>query len=237
MGLKPRTTPAAGLFTDETLQFLADLTANNERDWFAANQERYQRFVLAPALELIRRLAPPISQRVSRYFAPSDKRVGGSLMRIHRDVRFARDKQPYKTNIGIHIRHTGGKDVHGPGLYIHIDLDECFLGVGSWRPEPASLAQIRQRILDAPKEWKAARDDRSFRSYFELAGESLKRMPRGFDEHHPFADDLRRKDHTAMAALSLDEVLGDDLVGFCASRFAAAAPYARFLTRAVGAPF
>lgn len=237
VGFKARPGDATGLFTTETLGFLADLRHNNDRDWFLANKHRYDRHVVEPALELIRRLSPHITRHVSRYFAPSDKKVGGSLMRVHRDVRFSADKTPYKTNIGIHIRHTGGKDVHGPGLYLHIDLDGCFLGVGSWRPDAESLEQIRQRILDAPKEWKAARDDARFRSHFELAGESLQRMPRGYDEDHPFAADLKRKDHTAMAPLSFDDALGDGLVDYCATRFAAARPYARFLTRAVHAPF
>lgn len=237
MGLKPRPRKATGLFTGDTLQFLADLTQNNDRDWFAANKHRYESFVREPALELIRRLSPPIITKVSKYFAPSDKKVGGSLMRIHRDVRFSRDKSPYRTNVGIHIRHIGGKDVHGPGLYVHIDLDECFVGVGSWRPDADSLKQIRKRIVDEPKKWKTARDDKTFRNYFELDGESLVRMPRGFDEDHPFADDIKRKDHTASTALSFEDALGDNLVDYCAERFTAARPYLAFLTRAVKAPF
>jgi len=237
MGLKPRASRSTDLFTSETLRFLAELRQNNDRDWFTANQQRYESHVREPARELIRRLSPHITKKVSPHFAPSDKKMGGSLMRIHRDVRFSRDKSPYKTNIGIHIRHAGGKDVHGPGLYVHIDLDGCFIGVGSWRPDADSLARIRQRILDKPKEWKAARDDKGFRRYFELGGESLKRMPRGFEEDHPFADDLRRKDHTAMASLDVDDALGDGLVEYCATRFAAARPYVAFLTRAAHAPF
>jgi uncharacterized protein (TIGR02453 family) len=234
--MKRRASAGGRLFTDDTLQFLADLHHNNDRDWFLANKHRYEDHVREPARELIRRLSPHIVARVSEHFAPSDKKVGGALMRIHRDVRFSKDKTPYKTNIGIHIRHVGGKDVHGPGLYVHIDLDECFLGVGSWRPDSDSLRQIRQRIVDQPKKWKAARDDKTFRRYFELGGESLKRMPRGFDEEHPFADDLKRKDHLAIAELSIGDVLGDGLVEYCATRFAAAKPYVAFLTRAVNAP-
>ena len=237
MGFKARPATSASLFTPETVRFLAELHDDNDRDWFEANKQRYERFVREPALELIRRLSPAITTRVSAHFAPSDKKLGGSLMRIHRDVRFARDKSPYKTNIGIHIRHIGGRDVHGPGLYVHIALDRCFLGVGAWRPAADSLRQIRERIVAHPKEWQAARDDRRFREYFELSGDSLKRMPGGYDEQHPFAEDLKRKDHLAVAALTLDDVLGGDLVEYCATRFAAAKPYVGFLTRAADAPF
>ena len=236
MGLKRRAEGGAALFTGDTFGFLVDLQQNNDRDWFQANKARYETHVREPALEFIRQLAPHIA-KVSEHFNPSDKRMGGSLMRIHRDVRFSSDKTPYKTNIGIHIRHAGGKDVHGPGLYVHIDLDECFVGVGSWRPDADSLKAIRQRIIDKPTEWKAARDDKAFRKYFDLQGDSLKRMPRGYDEDHPFADDLKRKDHTAGGKLTIDDVLSGGLVSFCAERFIAAKPYVGFLTRAVNAPF
>jgi len=237
MGFKARASTAGGLFTGDTLQFLADLEQNNDRDWFVANKHRYETHVREPARELIRRLAPHVAEKVSPHFAPSDKKQGGSLMRIHRDVRFSRDKSPYKTNIGIHIRQAGGVDVHGPGLYVHIDLDECFIGVGSWRPDRDSLSQIRRRIADEPEEWKAARDDEEFRSYFQLRGDALERIPRGYDDDHPCAEDLKRKDHLAIAELSIDDVMGGGLVDYCVERFVAARPYIAFLTRAVNSPF
>jgi uncharacterized protein (TIGR02453 family) len=237
MGFKARTPAApAQRFTDDTIQFLADLEQNNDRDWFAKHKQRYEAHVREPALAFIRALGPHLAA-ISPHYRVSDKKMGGSLMRVFRDTRFGADKTPYKTNIGIHVRHDAGKDVHAPGLYVHIALDGCFIGVGSWRPEAESLAAIRQRIVDAPREWVAARDDETFRRYFDLTGESLERMPRGFVDEHPHADDLRRKDHTASAELSLDTVAGSDLVGYCATRFAAATPYLRFVTRAVGAPF
>jgi uncharacterized protein (TIGR02453 family) len=238
MGFKARSSRgAAGSgFSDQTIQFLADLEQNNDRDWFAENKQRYEEVVREPALAFIRALGPHLAA-ISPHYKVSDKKMGGSLMRVFRDTRFGADKTPYKTNIGIHVRHGAGKDVHAPGLYIHIALEGCFIGVGSWRPEPDSLAAIRQRIVDSPRGWVAARDDRTFRRYFELTGDSLVRMPRGFTDDQPHADDLRRKDHTASAELGLDTVIGSDFVGYCATRFAAATPYLRFVTRAVGAPF
>jgi uncharacterized protein (TIGR02453 family) len=236
MGFKARTPATGRLFGGETIEFLNDLDQNNNRDWFAEHKARYETCVREPALELIRQLAPHI-RCLSRSFVTSDRKVGGSLMRVHRDTRFSSDKTPFKTNIGIHFRHGAGKDVHAPGLYIHIALDGCFVGVGSWRPEPASLAQIRNRIVTRPKEWAVARDDATFRHYFTLSGESTKRMPRGFDPDAPHADDLRRKDHTATASLTLADVVSPGLVDHCAARFAAARPYLRFLTTAVGATF
>jgi uncharacterized protein (TIGR02453 family) len=92
MGFKSRGSKPTGLFTSDTLQFLADLYQNNDRDWFLANKNRYDSYVREPALEFIRRLSPHIAKGVSPHFAPSDKKVGGSLMRVHRDVRFSHDK-------------------------------------------------------------------------------------------------------------------------------------------------
>lgn len=237
MGFKARPPAGAGqLFTRDTIQFLIDLEQNNDRDWFNDHKDRYEALVREPALAFIRALAPRLGA-LSREFEASDKKVGGSLMRVFRDTRFSADKTPYKTNIGIHVRHRAGKDVHAPGLYLHIAVDGCFLGVGSWRPPGDVLARIRQRIVDAPREWVAARDDAGFRRYFDLTGESLKRTPRGFSDDEPHLEDLRRKDHTASAAVTLDDVLAPDLVDFCATRFVAARPYLGFLTRAAGASF
>jgi len=174
---------------------------------------------------------------ISPHLVASDKKVGGSLMRVHRDTRFSPDKTPYKTNIGIQFRHRDGKDVHAPGLYVHIAPDGCFLGAGCWRPDPVALARIRKRIVDKPREWAAARDEPRFRRIFDLAGESLKRVPRGYSEDDPHPDDLRRKDHIASTSLDFGDVLSPGLAELCRASFVAARPYVRFLTRAVGAPF
>ncbi|NBR10535.1 MAG: DUF2461 family protein, partial [Opitutaceae bacterium] len=85
-------------------------------------------------------------------------------------------------------------DIHGPGLYFHVGLDECFVGGGIWRPEPRSLAQIRQRIVDKPKLWAGARKVAAQLPGGQFFGESLKRVPGGYAADHAFADDLRRKD-------------------------------------------
>ncbi len=224
------------MFSADTIQFLAELEGHNDRDWFNANKDRYEATVREPALEFIRRMGPKL-QTVSKHYEAVDKKVGGSLMRVYRDTRFGSDKTPYKTNIGIQFRHKLGKDVHAPGFYMHVALSGCFLAVGSWRPESESLAAMRKRIVNKPREWKAARDNKTFVRHFDLGGDSLKRMPRGFAEDSPHPDDLRRKDHIAIAELGLDDVIGPKLVSYCTKRFAAARQYISFLTKAVGAPF
>ena len=121
-------------FQPTIFQFLEELADNNNRPWFQENKRRYEREVLEPCLAFIRAFGPRL-KKISRFFVASDRRIGGSLMRVYRDTRFAKDKTPYKTNVGIQFRHEFGRDVHAPGFYVHIAPDECFLAVGVWRPD------------------------------------------------------------------------------------------------------
>jgi uncharacterized protein (TIGR02453 family) len=223
-------------FQPSLLQFLEELAHNNDRLWFQANKSRYEREVLEPSLAFIRAFQPRL-KKISAFFVASDKRVGGSLMRVYRDTRFSKDKTPYKTNVGIHFRHEFGKDVHAPGFYIHVAPDECFLGIGLWRPDAAALARIRQAIVDDPAKWKRARDNKKFRSHFDLAGESLKSAPRGFPKDHPMIEDLKRTDFIAVRNLVEKDVLKRDFIDSVASAFAASRPYMRFLCEALSLPF
>jgi len=223
------------MFSDATFVFLEELAANNERNWFEANKERYERLVREPALAFIAAMAPALAK-----FAPSfraePRKVGGSLMRVFRDTRFSRDKTPYKTNIGIQFRHALGKDVHAPGFYVHIANDGCFFGAGCWHPEPEALGRIRDLVAAKPDQWFKARDERKFASVWSLAGDSLSRPPRGYAADHPAIEDLKRKDFVALAALDFDEAARPGLVKLAGSRFAAAAPFMGFLCEALGVP-
>jgi uncharacterized protein (TIGR02453 family) len=223
-------------FPADLFQFLAELGLNNEREWFEPRKQRYESSVLEPALAFIRAMAPRLSE-VSPRFQAIDKRVGGSLMRVYRDVRFSKDKSPYKTNVGIQFRHTTGKDVHAPGLYVHLEPGGCFLAVGLWHPEPDALARIRARIVEEPDAWQRVRDDPGLRAVFELQGESLARPPRGFDPEHPHVEDLRRKDHIAVSSLSVGTAQRPAVVDEVTRRFVAGRDYLRFLCEAVGVAF
>ena len=166
------------MFSKATLGFLDELAANNERAWFEENKPRYEALVREPALEFIAAMAAPLA-KLAPHFRAEPRKIGGSLMRVFRDTRFARDKSPYKTNIGIQLRHELGKDVHAPGFYLHIATDECFFGAGCWHPEADALGRIRDLIAAQPKRWFAARDDRKFAAHWALAGDGLTRPPRG----------------------------------------------------------
>ncbi len=158
-------------------------------------------------------------------------------MRVYRDTRFAKDGEPYKTNVGIQFRHEQGHNIHAPGFYVHIAPQECFLAVGMWRPDPNSLNQVRQAIVEWPDRWRRARDDRKFRGRFSLNGNSLKRPPRGFAADHPMAEDLKRTDFIALEDLEERDVLDKRFLDYVAASFTASRPFIRFLCDALKVPF
>ena len=223
-------------FEPTIFQFLEELSDNNNRPWFQENKPRYEREVREPSLAFIRAFGPRL-KKISRFFTADDRRVGGSLMRIYRDTRFAKDKTPYKTNVGVQFRHEMGRDVHSPGFYVHIAPGECFLGVGTWHPDGASLRLIRQAIVERPDRWRRATRGKRFRECFELAGDSLKRSPRDFPADHPLIEDLKRKDLIGLCELKKRDVLDAHFLDKVAGSFSAARPLMRFLCEALNVPF
>lgn len=226
-------------FTAATFQFLEELVGHNDRAWFEANKKRYEAHCREPALDFVRAIAPHLEVLAPRFVA-DDRKVGGSLMRVNRDTRFSHDKAPYKTNLGVQLRHEGGADVHAPGIYVHLSPSECFVGVGSWMPEPPVLDTIRRQIADHPDRFRAA--VASLVAPWDRDGghggiERLKRPPKGFDPAHPLVEELKKKSHLATRPLTRAEVLSPDLDAVVAERLAEAVPYLRWLTEAAGAPF
>ncbi|MHB1036873.1 MAG: DUF2461 domain-containing protein [Pirellulales bacterium] len=223
-------------FEPALFEYLEELTDNNNRPWFEENRRRYEEQVLGPAMAFIRDFRPRLA-KISKFFVASDRRAGGSLMRIYRDARFTKDKAPYKTNVGIQFRHEFGKDIHAPGFYIHIAPDDCLLAVGVWRPDAAALGQIRQAILDEPEAWRRARDNRKFREFYVLEGDSLKRPPRDIPPDHPFIEDLKRTDFVGIQELAERDVLAPKFLDRVAESFTASRPLMRFLCEALKTPF
>jgi uncharacterized protein (TIGR02453 family) len=224
-------------FKPALLEFLQELESNNNRDWFAENKSRYEQDVLEPALEFIAALETPFKNRVSSHFKVESRRSGGSLMRIYRDTRFSKDKTPYKTNVGIHIRHEMGKDVHAPGFYFHIDPREIFVGAGVWHPDNPALGKIRDAIVDEPQKWKRITNSKKLTGQFERRGDSLMRPPRDYDPDHPLIEDLKLKDHVLIAKLAVSQIRQKGIVDRTISLFAESKPFVRFLCDALRQPF
>ncbi|MCB9529073.1 MAG: DUF2461 domain-containing protein [Myxococcales bacterium] len=222
------------IFTEELWRFLAELSAHNDREWFNANKKRYEKHVREPALRFVREMAPRLAELTPALVA-DDRRAGGSLMRIHRDTRFSPDKTPYKTNVGIQFRHRVGKDVHAPGLYLHLDLDGAFVGVGVYRPEPAALQKIREAIAERPDDWRAIIDSPPIaQGRWRQHDEALKRPPKGFSPDHPLIDEIKRKSYIVVTDLDPELIEDPALCDTIAAQLAAVRAYPAFICRALG---
>jgi len=213
-------------FDDETFAFLRELRIHNDRSWFNANKQRYERSVKKPVLAFVGD-AGPFLRKLSVRLVADPRPVGGSMFRIYRDVRFSKDKSPYKTHVGVHFPL--GKGMATPGYYLHLEPRECFVAAGMWMPPPEQLQQIRTRIADRSADWRKASAD------LDPDEGALKRPPRGFDPDHPMIEDIKRKSFTASLRLSDGQMVRDDVMQTFAKTCRELVPLMRFLAGAVGA--
>jgi uncharacterized protein (TIGR02453 family) len=218
-------------FTPALFRFLSELKTNNNREWFQEHKPRFEAEVRDPLLAFIMALGEPLSG-ISRHVVADPRPSGGSMFRIFRDTRFAHDKSPYKTNVGAQFRHAAcTRDVHAPGFYLHLEPGGCFASAGLWHPDPAALKAVRDRIVSHPREWKA------LRAKLDVQGESLVRVPQGFDPAHPLAEDLRLKDFYTYAPLTQRQVCAGDFLETYAAICEQNAPLMKFLTKALALPW
>ena len=223
-------------FKPETFTFLTELKANNTRDWFQQNKDRFEDDVRMPALQFIADFGSRLDQ-ISGHFVADPRPVGGSLFRIHRDIRFSNDKSPYKTHLGIRFFHQRSGDVHTPGFYLGIEPGQSMVGIGTWHPDSETLRRIREAIAHDTEEWREVVSDPEFSGSFRLWGESLKRPPKGYDPDHPFIEDLKRKDFVAVADLSDDDVASTDFIERYEALCRAGSGFVRYLCDVSGLPF
>jgi uncharacterized protein (TIGR02453 family) len=174
----PRTAPPTGFpgFRPAALTFFRELAANQDRAWFQANRATYEREVLAPLRALVADLGTEFSRRGVGLTADPLKAV----FRIHRDVRFSRDKAPYKTHAGAVLSRDGSKGTYGM-FYIHVDPTGSFAAAGFWQPDPKRLEALRIAMFEDSGKLRAALDA-VFASGAELQrDDALTRLPRGFE--------------------------------------------------------
>ncbi len=228
----PTPGPRGRYFTKGLFDFLRDLKKHNDREWFLAHKDRYEKEVKGPMLRFIADFGPRL-RGVSPFFVADPRPVGGSMFRIYRDIRFSSDKSPYKTHAAAHFPHRRrGHDVHAPGFYFHLEPGEIIGGGGIWHPDAITLEKVRNRIVHMPEEWEAIRA-----TGIAVEGDSLKRPPTGYDPEHPFIADLKLKDYYSMIPLSEDEVCGDGLLERFTEVCRAVSPLMKFLTAALGYPW
>jgi len=222
-------------FTPALFVFLEELRLHNDRDWFERNKARYLADVRDPMLRFIADVGPVLAKLAPRLVADA-RPVGGSLFRIHRDTRFARDKTPYKTNAAASFRHEAGRDVHGPGLYVSLGPGEVEVGGGVWRPEAEPLRLIRRSLVERSAPWRKALGAPGL-DRLTWWGESLTRTPRGFPEDHPLDAWLRRKSFAAGLELTEADALAADFLERCAEAWRPLGPAMKLMAGAVGLPW
>ena len=222
---------AANPIAPSVFKFLRQLARNNNREWFAANKDRYVADARDPLLAFISAFAPELAKIDPRMVA-DPRPVGGSLFRIYRDTRFAKDKSPFKTHAAMSFRHAAGRDVPAPGFYLHLEPGRAFAGGGIWHPQPDTLKQIRDAIAANPERWKRA--SRAKGCALDDDDERLSRPPRGYDPEHPFIEDLKRKSFTTSTSFSERDACAPGFVREYAAACKRAMPLMAFLGAAVG---
>ncbi len=218
-------------------KFFNELKKNNNREWFNDNKQRFRASVQEPLAGFVEAMAPRL-KKITKHIVADPRLNGGSVFRIYKDVRFSKDKTPYKTHGAVQFRHALGKDAHAPGFYVHLATDENFYGGGIWHPPSPNLLQIREAIRDKGTLWSKATSGVAFEKRFGgVRGDQLTRPPRGFDAEAPTIEDIKRKSFFAMAegkpAATKKAAFADNVE----AAFRDAKPMMKFLCNALGAPF
>jgi uncharacterized protein (TIGR02453 family) len=226
-------------FTSRALTFLRQLKRNNRREWFEAHRDTYESAVREPLMDLVEELDVRLARLAPEIVG--DRRR--SLFRIHRDVRFSRDKSPYKTHASAWMYHrSAGRSVGkeatsgGAGFYFHLEPGASLVAGGLWMPMPASLRRIREAIAADPEGFARTMASRAFTRRFGTLSEEamLQRLPRGYAPGHPAERWLRYRSFTVSRALSDADVLQPKLVDAIAKDYEVMVPLVRWLNRAVG---
>lgn len=214
----------------ETFTFLESLTANNDREWFQVHKSEHD-VARANVLDFIAEVIKGLS-KIDNTIS-SDLNAKDCVMRIYRDIRFSKDKTPYKVNFGAGIS-AKGKNFNGPGYYLHISPNQSFLAGGCWFPESSQLKAIRQEIDYNSSEFHSILEDKLFKNFFgDLDKEgSLKTVPKGYSIDNPNLEYLKLKSFTASHEMNKKELMSADSVKNVLTGFEALHPFIVFLRNA-----
>lgn len=212
------------------LPFLQNLKANNNRDWFIAHKKDFDQ-ANKELSEFITQLLAILSREEP---ALSELKAKDCLFRIYRDVRFSKNKEPYKTNMGAVIA-PGGRKSNQACYYVHIDPDGSFLAGGIYMPEPDALKRIRQEIDYNYDEFTAILESKDFKSTFTSLDDNgrLKTNPKGYEGDNPAIAYLKNKSFTVSCPLDAKQVTQANLLDYCEQTFRILRPLNAFLNRSI----
>jgi uncharacterized protein (TIGR02453 family) len=203
-----------------TMRFLKNLEKNNHREWFLANKDVYE-----ASLQNLKEFKDAVVKGLNKKDLIEDARV----FRIYRDVRFSKDKSPYKNNFGIHF--TRATASRRGGYYLQIEPGNSFAGGGFWAPEPKDLKRIRDEFAHDDKPIRKITSQKKFVQYFgALEGDELLTAPSGYDRNHPAIDLIRKKQFVIGRKFSDKEVTSDTFLKEVVLTFEAMRPFFDYMT-------
>lgn len=213
----------------ESIQFLQDVAENNNRAWFAIHKDEYEA-AKQDVLNLVAKILPELAKVDPSIAADFDPKK--CLMRIYRDVRFSKNKDPYKTNFGIWF--SAKKSGNEPGYYLHIQPNNSFLAGGYWMPDNLHLKKIRQEIDYNAQEFNNILSQPDFKSKFSLSyNDTLKKAPKGYDPNDPNIELLKLKSFEAVEKISDKEFFNTNIVDKLVNSYQTIFPLVAFLRKAI----
>jgi len=221
------------MINKQTLKFLKDIKVNNSRKWLDENREKYdfaKNDILTLTEQLIKAVAD-FDKTISNAYLDPKK----CITRLNRDLRFAKDKTPYKTDYYI-VLNKDGKNSPSAFYFLHIEPDNCFVGGGVYNPQPEQLKKIRQEIDYAFDEWTAIIKNKQFKKTFPSGINNsgiLSRTPKGFDKENKASEFLKMKGFYTMEKLTDKEIMSEDTSKKINSYFKSTKPLVDFLNQAI----
>lgn len=218
------------MLSKKTLEFLRDLKANNNRDWFLENKKRYEEF---------KKDYHQLIQAFLEIMKPQDSslellEVKNCTFRINRDIRFSKNKAPYKTHLGIWMNTNQGNN-NGPGYYIHIEKGGSFIAAGMYSPETEDLKKIRKEIAFFYEDLEAILNNKNFKKFYSglerTETNSLKNGPKDFDKEHPAIEFLKLKSFVAIHKIADKVLFNENFVKTTAEKLIVLKPLLEFLNR------
>ncbi|HXC96859.1 MAG TPA: DUF2461 domain-containing protein [Edaphobacter sp.] len=216
----------ASYFSNEAMKFLRGLKRNNDRVWFEARREVFDRELKTPMLAVIGEVNEAMADFAPEHVRPAPR----IMMRIYRDIRFSPNKQPYKTHVSAWWVRDGLEKTSGAGFYFHVSPEEIMIAAGAYMPEREQLLAIRRYLAEHYDEFRHVMKGQKLRSLMmEDDGPALTRAPKGFPEDHPAIDLLKKKQWAVWARLPGERALKATLVKDVVKRFEVTAPMINIL--------
>jgi uncharacterized protein (TIGR02453 family) len=220
------------MLSKDTLQFLDDLKANNNRDWFLENKKRYEAVkkdyqqLVGDFLDTMKPLDPSLEML----------EVKNCTFRINRDIRFSKDKTPYKSHLGVWLS-SGAKGMNRSGYYLHLEKGASFIAGGLYCPEAPDLKKMRKEIAYFHDDLEAILNEKDFKREFNdfdrNEKDTLKNPPRGYEKEHPAIEFLKLKSFECSQRIDISEVTKKDFVATMSKKLIALKPLNDFINRAL----